>query len=176
MVFEAELRSFISKEKYDELISFFQKNAELLSDTSQETHYLNSDKDLRIQKNDDYSKIWLKLGKMHDEQRKEIEIRMKSQDFDSLKEIFEIIGFDAKIKWFRKRKEFSWKGLSICLDNTKGYGYILEIEKLCDSEEEANSAKEEIKQKFLELEVIESSKEEFAQKFQDYEKNWRSLI
>jgi predicted adenylyl cyclase CyaB len=176
MVYEAELRSFISREKYDELVSFFSQNAELLSDTSQETHYLNSDKDLRIQKNDDYSKVWLKLGKMHDEQRKEIEIRMKPQDFDSLKELFETIGFGAKIKWFRKRKEFSWKDLSVCLDDTKGYGTIIEIEKLCNSKEEADAANEEIKQRFSELGIMVSPKEEFMQKFQYYEKNWKDLI
>jgi predicted adenylyl cyclase CyaB len=113
---------------------------------------------------------------MHDEQRKELEIRFKPNDFDSLKELFEIIGFGTKIKWLRKRKEFSWKGLSICLDDTKGYGNIIEMEKLCDSEDEAKIANEEIKQKFAELGIIISPKEEFSQKFQYYENNWKRLI
>ena len=73
---EVEIRSFISKEKYNELIEFFKKNAEFINEDYQETYYFDTKEDLRIQKNNYFSKIWMKKGKMHDEQREEIEIKL----------------------------------------------------------------------------------------------------
>jgi len=61
---EVEVRSFISKEKYVELLEFFKHNAKLVKEDDQETFYFDCAKDLRIQKNNTYSKIWLKKGKM----------------------------------------------------------------------------------------------------------------
>ena len=81
MDYEVEIRSFVSKEKYFELIDFFKKYASLINEDFQETIYLDCPQDLRIQKNSFYSKIWLKKGKMHDEQREELEIRFKKDDF-----------------------------------------------------------------------------------------------
>ena len=175
MVYEVEVRSFISKEKYLELIDFFNKNSNFLNETNQETHYFDSIKDLRIQKNDNYSKIWLKSGKMHDEKRKEIEIRLKKEDFAKAQELFFEIGLNIKIKWFRKRREYLWNEFNVCIDYTKGYGYIIEIEKLC-KEKDKNYYEELIKSKFKELNINITSKAEFNEKFHYYEKNWKTLI
>ena len=38
---EVEIRSFISKEKYEELLEFFKQNAELVKEDFQETHYFD---------------------------------------------------------------------------------------------------------------------------------------
>jgi hypothetical protein len=62
----------------------------------------------------------------------------------------------------------------VCLDYTKGYGYIIEIEKLCE-EKDKNYYEDLIKSKFKELNIEITSKEDFSQKFKDYEKNWRNL-
>lgn len=175
MVYEIEIRSFISKDKYFELIEYFNKNAKFLSETNQETHYFNSNKDLRIQKNDLYSKIWLKCGKMHDERRKEIEIRFNKEDFAKAEDLFNELGYDVKIKWFRKRREYEWNEFSVCIDYTKGYGYIIEIEKLCE-EKDKDYYEKLIKSKFNEINIDITSKEEFSEKFKDYENNWKSLI
>ena len=146
-----------------------------MNESNQETDYFDGDKDLRIQKNNDYSKIWLKGGKMHDEKRKEIELRLKKEDFEKAKDLFSEMGLNVKIKWFRKRKEYSWGEFSVCLDYTKGYGYIIEIEKLCE-ESDKDFYEKLIKSKFIELNVDITSKEDFNQKFLYYEKNWKNLI
>ncbi|MDD2388097.1 MAG: hypothetical protein PHP52_15090 [Bacteroidales bacterium] len=57
MNIEAELRSFISEEKYNELLDFFKKEASLIKEDYQETFYFDCDEDLRIQKNNFFSKI-----------------------------------------------------------------------------------------------------------------------
>ena len=57
---EAEIRSFVSKDKYDELKEFFLRNATLVKEDVQESIYFDCDEDLRIQKNNFYSKVWMK--------------------------------------------------------------------------------------------------------------------
>ena len=63
MNIEVEVRSFISKEQYEQLLKFFKKNAKLIKEDYQETFYFDSDQDLRIQRNKFFSKIWLKKVK-----------------------------------------------------------------------------------------------------------------
>ncbi|MFH1246815.1 MAG: CYTH domain-containing protein, partial [Candidatus Micrarchaeota archaeon] len=119
---EVEIRAFVNDEQYSELLNFFEKNAELVTEDEQETHYLsNSGKDLRIQKNLNYAKIWMKEGKIHDDCREEIEIRTKKEDFSQLEKLFSTLGYEPEIKWFRKRKEYKWNDVTVCLDDTKGY-------------------------------------------------------
>ena len=51
MNIETEIRSFITKEKFEELLDFFKKNASLVKEDYQETFYFDCDEDLRIQRN-----------------------------------------------------------------------------------------------------------------------------
>lgn len=172
---EVELRSFISKEKYFDLIEFFKKNSKFIKEDEQETHYLDCKEDVRIQKNNFFSKIWMKKGKIHEEAREEMEIKLPKEDFQKLEKVFLSIGINTKIKWFRKRLEFDWNGISVSLDYTKGYGYIIELEKIT-SENHKQKIVEELKTKFAELNIPISPKEEFDNAFKNYEQNWRELI
>lgn len=172
---EVELRSFISKEVYDKLLNFFNQNAKKSLEDFQETHYLNSEQDLRIQKNNYFSKIWMKGGKIHDDFREEIEIKFNKKDFEEIKKLFSKLGFSTKIIWLRDRKQFRWGDIEVSLDFTKGYGYIIELEKLSD-EENKESVLQELREKFKELNIEITSKEEFNNKFNEYKENWRKLI
>lgn len=172
---EVELRSFISEEKYEELLQFFTDSGEMINKDYQETYYFDAPTDLRIQKNNSFSKIWLKKGKIHDEFREEIEVKFPREDFEKLEKLFLTLGFSVQIKWFRDRYEFSWNDIKVCLDYTKGYGNILEMEKLCD-EKEKESALEIIKQKFKELNIEITPKEEFDAKYKHYKENWKVLV
>ncbi len=172
---EVEVKSLISKEQYEDLLNFFHKNAKFLKEDYQETYYFDAPVDLRIQKNNFFSKIVLKAGKVHDEIREETEIKFSKEDFERLEKLFLSIGFNVQIKWFRNRLEFEWNGLDVCLDFTKGYGYIIEIEKLCD-EPEKEQALEFIKQKFKELDISITPREDFDNKYNNYKENWKNLI
>jgi len=57
---EAEVKSFISREQYDNLLEFFNRNAKPAAEDYHETYYFDSEEDLRIQKNNFFSKIWMK--------------------------------------------------------------------------------------------------------------------
>ena len=96
MPIEVELRSFISKQKYDELLLFFKNNAEYCGEDDQETFYFDAAEDVRIQRNNTFSKIWMKKGKIHDEQREELEIKFAISDFEKLESLFLSLGFNIK--------------------------------------------------------------------------------
>jgi predicted adenylyl cyclase CyaB len=171
---ETEIRSFISKEQYEKLLNFFKQNAKLLKEDYQETFYFDCEQDLRIQKNDFYSKIWMKKGKIHDEHREELEIKFDKDEFEKLEKLFLSLGMNVQIKWFRKRFEFQWEDITVCLDYTKGYGYIIELEKMT-TEEEKEKEYENLKIKLEELNVKITSKEEFNKQFTYYKENWKTL-
>ena len=172
---EVEIRSFISPEKYQELLAFFHKEGKFLQEDDQETHYFDTGQDLRIQRNNTYSKIWLKKGKIHDEHREEIEIKFDKDNFEMLGKLFLTLGYNTNIKWFRKRYTFEWQGISVMLDYTKGYGYIIELEKM-SSEEEKEKALHLLKAKLQQLGLAVTPKEEFDAKYKHYKENWKKLM
>jgi predicted adenylyl cyclase CyaB len=172
---EVEIRSFISREKYEELLEFFKKKATFTKEDFQETHYFDCEQDLRIQKNNSGSKIWLKKGKIHDDAREEIEIFTENESFDNLGKLFNCLGHKVEIKWLRKRNQFDWNGIKVCIDYTKGYGYILELEKM-SNEEKKEEVLKELKKKMNELNIPLTSKEEFDERYNYYKENWRRLI
>ena len=175
MNIEAEIRSFISEEQYKELLTFFKENAEQIKEDYQESYYFDCDEDLRIQRNNFHSKIWMKKGKIHDDHREEIEIKFDRDEFDKLETLFLALGYNIEIKWFRKRFEFKWEDITVCLDFTKGYGYIIELEKMC-SEETKEKEFELLKQKLKSLNVEITPREKFNKKFEYYKDNWKSLV
>lgn len=174
MAIEVELRSFISEQKYNELLKFFHQNATFLSTDTQETHYFDCNADVRIQQNNQYSKIWMKKGQMHDEAREEVEVKLPREDFAKLQKIFKALGHTVQIKWFRTRHSFKWDNIDIAVDHTKGYGYILELEILAD-ESQKEHALNQLTKKFQELQIPITPKEEFKSKYEHYKNNWQAL-
>ena len=170
-----EIRSFLDEEKYKELDSFFKENAQFLGEEDQETIYLTGEKDLRIQRSDSHSKIWLKEGNMHDKERKEVELPLKKEDYEKAKELFFSLGYETEIMWKRKRKKFKWEDIDVSLDHTKGYGCIIELERTV-SEKEGEGEYERLKEKLEGLGVEITPKEEFQKRFQYYKENWKELL
>ncbi len=86
-----------------------------------------------------------------------------------------VLGYKIEIKWFRKRNSFKWKNIDVCLDYTRGYGYILELEKMSGQKEKEKTRKY-LKSKLAELGISLTPKKEFEKKYDYYKKNWRKLI
>ncbi len=174
MDIEVEIKCFISKENYQRLLDFFKSNAEFINEDYQETYYFNSVEDLRIQRNNSFCKIVLKSGKIHDYHRKELEIKLDKNDFEKLEKLFNALGYEIEIKWFRKRNNFKWQDIDVSLDFTKGYGYILELEKMSNDENKEKNLLL-LREKLKLLGVNETRKEEFDKIFENYKKNWKEL-
>jgi len=172
---ECEIRSFVTEEQFKKLRAYFRKEAEFLGSDKSVTYYFNSPEDLRIQKNSTHSKVWLKKGKMHDNDREEIEIRCPKEDFEKLKSLFSALGYKVSVKWYRARNSFKWGDIDVALDFTKGYGYITELEKMA-SEEDKTETLEYLKSKMNKLGLIETPKEDFDKKYEYYKENWRELV
>jgi predicted adenylyl cyclase CyaB len=172
---EVELRSFITKEKHDELIGFFKKNGEFINEDYQESYYFDDKGDVRIQKNKFFSKVWIKKGNLHDEQREEMEVKFSRDDFEKLEKTMEILGLTVKIKWLRKRHSFNWQGVGAMVDYTKGYGYILELEKMSDVQNKDKDL-QTLREKFRSLGIEPTPRKEFDKKYAKYKENWRTLI
>lgn len=172
---EVEIRSFITKEKYEELLDFFNQNGKLLAEDSQETYYFDAPQDLRIQKNNYFSKVWLKKGKIHDEFREQTEIKFDRNEFEKLEQLFKSLGYDIAVKWYRKRHVYKWSDIDVCIDHTKGYGYIIELE-IMTTEKYKEQVLEELKQKMNELNIPLTPRKEFEEKYEHYRQNWERLI
>jgi|SRR3989344_1129156 len=179
---EVELRSLISKEKYDELLKFFRNLNLLFTENYHETYYfkgndknLGSYDHLRIYRTNKEAVLLFKKGKIHDEIKEEIEIKFKREEFEDLEKLFLHLGLKIQAKWFRKRIEFKWNDINVCLDDTKGYGYILELEKISD-ELNKNKDLEILNKKLKELKIDLTPKKQFDKKYADYLKNWQNLI
>ncbi|MFH0829682.1 MAG: CYTH domain-containing protein [Candidatus Aenigmatarchaeota archaeon] len=171
---EAEVRSFITEEQYRRLLDFFRQNSKPVKEDYQESYYFAAPIDLRIQKNSKGAKLWAKAGKIHDDSREETEVWFGAEEFGKLEMLFNSLGFPTSVKWFRHRKQFDWNGIKVCLDDTKGYGRIIELEKMCDEGGRENALKL-LREKMAELNVMETPREEFDAKFEHYRKNWKAL-
>jgi predicted adenylyl cyclase CyaB len=171
---EIEIRSFINEETYKRLFEFLSEHARFLNEDFQVTVYFSGKIDLRVQQNKNFSKLWIKGGRIHDTIRDEIEVRFEREDFLKLVKILRLLNFSVKAVWLRKRFEFEWDNVKVYLDDTEGYGKIIELEYY--AKQGAKRAEELLKEKLKELGVRLTPREEFEKKFKWYEKNWKSLI
>jgi predicted adenylyl cyclase CyaB len=171
---EVEYRSFIDEKDYFKLKQQLETYFEFKGTEKQITYYLNHEIDTRIQLSEKKSRIWQKLGKLHDISRSEIDIILQKEDGAKMLQLFINLGYSVKVAWFRERKSFKSSNISIELDNTIGYGRILEVEILCE-ENEIERAKEDIKKIFDKFELMISSKEEFDKAYNIYKDNWLTL-
>ncbi len=171
---EVEVRAFINEEDYERLKEFFEKNARLIKEDEQETHYFDCEQDLRIQQASDYAKVWLKKGRIHDEHREEIEIKVRREEFNELKKLFKALGYEVKVKWLRKRIAYAWKGITVYIDNTKGYGKIIELEKLTNENNKIEILNE-LKNEMKALGIKITPRQVFEQRFNEYLRNWKKL-
>jgi hypothetical protein len=63
----------------------------------------------------------------------------------------------------------------VCLDSTKGYGEIVELEAKCDASEKERTLTM-LRERLARLDVKETSRETFEEKFKYYKKNWKKLL
>lgn len=174
---DVETKAFIDENKYNELQGFFVENAHLKKEDYQETTYLNCEQDLRLEKNKDGCKVLLKKENQDQVKSEEekIEIRTSEEGFKKFIDMFDYLEYKPDVKWIRDRKEFDWHGIKVILDNIKGYGYIIELEKTVRKSQKQETL-EELRQKLQELDIEPTPKEVFEQKLQEYKNNWQEIL
>ncbi|MGE5456632.1 MAG: CYTH domain-containing protein [Ignavibacteriales bacterium] len=171
-MFEVEQRSFISKEKYNELINDFKNKKVKFNESKQITYYFKGDTDFRIMYTKDYTKMWLKKGQIHDDAREEMEVLVDNKYRSDLSKMLECLGYEVEIKWFRKRLEGSYQDIKLTIDYTAGYGYIVEVEKIVTDESLIDETKNKLVDILKSFNIEISDKQEFKDKYSDYKINW----
>lgn len=173
---EVEIRSFITKPDYENLLDRLNREGALLDKIKEETVYFEAkNRDLRIRKNEEEAFLILKEGEIHDASREEIEIKLRVDDFHKIKDLLNKLGNKDSVRWFRKRIVFKWDDVKVFLDDTKGYGLILELEKIGNAKNKAKIYKY-LEQKMKSLGVNTTPRKVFEKKFKYYKKNWRKIL
>jgi len=171
---EVEARSFITPQKFKELKRLFDKKGKFLYQDFDETVYFKAKKDLRIRQDSNSSYLIFKEGKIHDKYRKEIELPLLKNKFKELEDLITSLGFPVDVRWYRVRRVYRWRGVNAYLWATKGYGYIIELEKFASERE-----KEKVHKKLTKLLEFFHTKitprKEFEKKLGYYKKHWQRL-
>jgi predicted adenylyl cyclase CyaB len=173
---EVEARTFIGDGQYESIKKILDDGFKLEKILQEVTVYFSGEKDLRLRKNETEAYLILKEGKIHDNFRKEFEIRLAREDFDNMKELLESLGYVVEIEWHRKRLAYKGDGMEILLDDTEGYGKILELEKLAEEGKEKETHDELLREmeRFGIAEI--TPREEFDKRYGYYKQHWRNLI
>ncbi|MDD3190298.1 MAG: CYTH domain-containing protein [Candidatus Pacebacteria bacterium] len=133
---EVEVRSFVDDKQFENIKNILDKSYKFVKELKEVTVYFSGEKDLRMRKNETEAFVILKEGKIHDDSRKEFEIKIGRGDFDNMIEFFRGLGYEIEIEWQRNRLEYKNDDVKILLNYTKGYGKILKIEKMAEEGEE----------------------------------------
>lgn len=173
---EVEVRSFIDDEQFEKIKSILDIDFEFVGKLNEVTIYFSGDKDLRIRKNEDGAFLILKSGKIHDDSREEFEVGFDARDFDVMIQLLKNLGYEIEIQWFRERSEYKKVDIKVLLDNTKGYGKILELEEMVKPGQEED-ARARLLDLINNLGVSDiTTKEDFNNRFEYYKENWKNLI
>lgn len=174
-IMECEVRALLDYYQYEGLKARLMQEAEFKGEDMQETRYFEGPHDLRIQKSGSCAKVWLKKGKMHDECREEVEVRMEPERFGDLERLFDALGYATGIVWLRHRMRFDWGDVDVSLDHTKGYGYVIELEKMSDEAGREETVRY-LKDKLAELGLKPTPKPVLHERFTYYRERWQTLI
>jgi predicted adenylyl cyclase CyaB len=164
---EVEIRGPLSKEKFENLISFFESKGKKIMDKNRvlidystflEGGIKNRQKDIRLRVTNGIPEIIVKIGGWGGvEHRKELSVFTKPGEFDTLVEIFAALGFGKGALCVRKSKVYEYKDIEFALVEVPGHSYYYEAEKMTDEKEDADKIISEIKNvcKELGLEVFD---------------------
>lgn len=172
---ECEVRTLLDYYQYEALKTRLMREADFKGEDVQETRYFEGPHDLRIQKSASCAKVWLKKGKMHDECREEVEIKIEPERFGELERLFDALGYSTGIVWHRYRMRFMWEDIDVSLDYTKGYGYVIELEKMSDEAGKEETLRR-LKDKLAELGLKPTPKPVLHERFTYYRERWKQLL
>jgi predicted adenylyl cyclase CyaB len=151
---EIEIRGPLTKKKLDDLIVFFEKEGEKITEKNRvlidystflEGGIEDRKKDIRLRVTNGIPEIIVKLGGWGEaEHRKELSVLTGRGDFDTLVEIFAALGFTKGMLCERKTMVYQYVGIEFALVEVPGHSYYYEAEKMADEKEDSAIITEEI--------------------------------
>ncbi len=172
---EVEIQSLVSGKDWVRLRKFFDKKAKFLGEHHDKTSYFEKNGRIRIRIEPRAAYFISKSGKMHDKAREEIEIKFSKKDVLPAEEFLKSLGFPLQIRWSRRRRKYLWDGITVTLDDSKGYGKLIELEKMSDMRGR-KTIQEKLLKKFKLLKIPMTSRKILDQRFRNYLKTWRRFF
>ena len=143
MFFEIEMKALLTKEQHTKLaeelpLKYNKINDELITTTRYRKN--GGPEDVRLRHSDKTTEIVAKDGDPTKLVRREIKIPVHSKEsLNHFVHVFEGIGFQPDPPWTKHKTEYEieYEGYTyiICLQHIKNFAYILEVEKISDTDE-----------------------------------------
>lgn len=174
-LYEIELKSLLSQEKYESLRIILPKRMKLLNCETLRTRKFKSQRgdDVRLRHSENRCELVYKKGQATDIVREEITLNLGSkEDIDSLGIILDVLNFVEDPPWTTQRMDFEhfFEGYvySVSLQDTENFAQILEVEFVSNNESERNIHEAKIKQIMSELGCEPIDLKEFSNKIEKY--------
>lgn len=164
---ELKVKCFMTKNQYESLLKYLNSFAEFKDKNNMVIYEFSNPAVLKVQK-DNYSSVVYA-------RKNNLKAVFQKEEFDDLVDIFETLGFDISIKWFKTGHNFFWNEIEVNVEMIKGYGFIVEMTKSAFPEEKEillNYLRENLKQLGLE----ETPSEVFNERLKYYQENWKDLV
>ncbi len=127
---EVEVRALLSDAEYRRVKAFLRKHAKYLGSHRDQNTYFDREGRLRISVEPHGAFLKYKSGRIHAKAREELFVPIRRRDIKKAEVLFERLGFPVVVRWSRYREKFSWRGTTLTLDNTRGYGRMIDIEMM----------------------------------------------
>lgn len=136
-----------------------------------------SDFSIRTREVDGHVRLVLKASLSDDTSangvsRVEFDEKIPKKTLAELDELLLNAGFSYQAKWSRERKEYTCKGVTVCIDKNAGYGYVAEFEKMIPEKNEEGSVKNEIRELMNALSCMELAQDRLERMFAFYNTHW----
>ncbi len=148
---EVEIRGPLTKGEYLKLEKFLKKNGHfmqkkdrVLIDYSSES-IESRENDIRLRVTNKIPEIVIKTGKLGgSDERQELSVLTKKNNFDNLVKIFAALGFKKGILCVRKGNIYKYKEIEFSVVEVPNHSFYFEVEKLIRCDEDKNIAKLEL--------------------------------
>jgi len=177
---EVERRSFLSEEKYKELITILEQNAVSLGqDDKNVVFYVFKDKLIKVvdEKSKGKAKIVYKSDHIcNSNSLEEIEIPISPNDFEKANLLIsKILTADTVLHSFQQRHNYSYKGTEIALKYSDTWGHHVEIEVMVNNADKAEEAEKKITSVAADLGLKLLSNKELAEFSQKAESGYKRM-
>lgn len=163
-----EKRTFINKDKYEQLMNLFKQKNIPMQKVNQVIYKYKSELDFRLIY--DSEKAVLRLRGITGEDEEKI-VHIKPEEVSILATMLRHLGMYEEMKWYRVRTTIPLRDYLITMDETYQYGYVVSIAKEVPLEQR-EQAMQELDQLFQQLQIPITTKEQFNDRYKYYKLKW----
>lgn len=172
---EVEIRGPLTKEQFDNLNKFMEKNAKFVNEKDRLSVMYFRDKipknsleikddkvDLRVRVTNKKAEIVMKYGSWSgSDARKEFSFNIELNKFEEALEFLKYLGWSICVVYATKAKTYMYKDIEFGIIEVKNVGYVYEAEILTEKQEDVKKAESKIRSVCKDLGLREYKPNEF---------------